>query len=384
MIATGSRAVLPPVPGLAEAAPYTNETVFDELAEKPDRMVVLGGGAIGCELGQAFARLGVAVTIVEAGARILEKEDEDAAAAVRRGMEADGVRVLAAARAQRVTREGGRVRMEIQAGNGQTETLEAEALLVGAAARPTRGPGPRGAGPWPTTARGSAGRATADLPAAHLRGRRRGRRYQFTHVADDHAHIVRTSADWPKARVDTPCCRGARSRRRGGRVGLNGARRCAQGIACDCWRQPWGRWTAGAGARGGKVREGADAGRGPHPRRDRGGGRAGDWSTSWCGHEERLWAARHRGTIHAYRPSPRRSRKAAGPPAEGAAHTAGAGKPSRGVSPAALKRCDPAPRYAPADQEAVCLLDGARAGVLGDLDLDVVFPQSVWGHACGW
>src|SRR5687767_13283745 len=55
VIATGSRAVLPPVPGLAEAAPYTNETVFDELKEKPDRMVVLGGGAIGCELGQAFA-----------------------------------------------------------------------------------------------------------------------------------------------------------------------------------------------------------------------------------------------------------------------------------------------------------------------------------------
>jgi pyruvate/2-oxoglutarate dehydrogenase complex dihydrolipoamide dehydrogenase (E3) component len=74
---------------------------------------VLGGGAIGCELGKAFGRLGVAVTIVELAARILEKEDEDAGAAVRRRLEARGERAVGT-RAQRIARGDGKVRVEIQ------------------------------------------------------------------------------------------------------------------------------------------------------------------------------------------------------------------------------------------------------------------------------
>src|SRR5260221_808013 len=107
VIATGSRAALPAVDGLAEVRPYTNETLFDELRARPDGLIILGGGPIGCELGQAFARLGVRVTIVQSGPRILEKEDPDVAGVGRRAMEADGVTLRAAAKARRGPRAGG-------------------------------------------------------------------------------------------------------------------------------------------------------------------------------------------------------------------------------------------------------------------------------------
>jgi len=139
VIATGSRPAIPPIEGLAGAGPHTSETIFDDLRERPDSLLVLGGGPIGCELGQAFARLGVAVTIVQRAARILEKEDEDAAAVVRRRMEADGVRVLTAAQARAVSRQGARVRVAVQTGEGREETLEAAALLVAAGRAPNTG-----------------------------------------------------------------------------------------------------------------------------------------------------------------------------------------------------------------------------------------------------
>lgn len=92
VIATGSRASVPPIPGL-DAAPYlTNETIF-ELKALPERLIVLGGGPIGVELGQAFRRLGSEVVVVEAG-DILGREDPEAAAVVRRQLLADGVELL--------------------------------------------------------------------------------------------------------------------------------------------------------------------------------------------------------------------------------------------------------------------------------------------------
>jgi pyruvate/2-oxoglutarate dehydrogenase complex dihydrolipoamide dehydrogenase (E3) component len=77
IIATGSRPALPPIPGLAEAEPLTTETVWD-LRELPARLAVAGGGATGCELGQAFARLGSSVEIVEAAPLLLPREDPEA------------------------------------------------------------------------------------------------------------------------------------------------------------------------------------------------------------------------------------------------------------------------------------------------------------------
>lgn len=92
VIATGARAAAPPIPGLDSVSYLTNETVFS-LTERPERLAVIGGGPIGVELAQAFARLGVEVTVFEMAPQILIREDPDAAAIVARRLEADGVRL---------------------------------------------------------------------------------------------------------------------------------------------------------------------------------------------------------------------------------------------------------------------------------------------------
>ncbi|MFZ4606974.1 MAG: dihydrolipoyl dehydrogenase family protein [Caulobacter sp.] len=100
VIATGSRAAVPPIPGL-DVVPYlTNESIF-ELKACPEHLIVLGGGPIGAELGQAFRRLGSRVTLIEADA-VLGREDPDAAAVVVDQLKADGVTVLAGRKAVRV------------------------------------------------------------------------------------------------------------------------------------------------------------------------------------------------------------------------------------------------------------------------------------------
>ncbi|MFH0241455.1 dihydrolipoyl dehydrogenase family protein [Streptomyces sp. HK10] len=100
VIATGSSPALPPVPGLAEADPLTSDTVWD-LAELPARLVVLGGGPIGCELGQAFARLGSQVTIVEAADRLMPREEPRASRVLRERLESEGLTVLTGHRAEK-------------------------------------------------------------------------------------------------------------------------------------------------------------------------------------------------------------------------------------------------------------------------------------------
>ncbi len=105
VIATGARAALPPIPGLAESGALTNETVFS-LMELPARLAVLGGGPIGCELAQAFARFGSKVTILETGAQLLGREDPDAAALVAAALQRDGVTLQLHCRTERVERRG--------------------------------------------------------------------------------------------------------------------------------------------------------------------------------------------------------------------------------------------------------------------------------------
>ena len=83
VIATGGRAAAPPIPGLDTVDYLTNETLFD-LTELPRRLGVIGGGAIGCEMAQAFARFGSDVTVFDQAAQILPREDADAAAIVAR------------------------------------------------------------------------------------------------------------------------------------------------------------------------------------------------------------------------------------------------------------------------------------------------------------
>ena len=100
VIATGGRPAIPDVPGLAETPYLTSDTVFG-LADLPTRLAVLGGGPVGCELAQAFRRLGAAVTLIEAG-RLLAAEDAEAVAVVRRRLIAEGVAVHEGARIDRI------------------------------------------------------------------------------------------------------------------------------------------------------------------------------------------------------------------------------------------------------------------------------------------
>ncbi|MEO7016761.1 MAG: FAD-dependent oxidoreductase [Leifsonia sp.] len=93
VIATGSEPFIPDVPGLRDARPVTSDSVWD-LAEIPKRLLVLGAGAVGCELGQAFARLGSDVTVVHRADQILPGEDSSARTIIHRAMETDGVRIL--------------------------------------------------------------------------------------------------------------------------------------------------------------------------------------------------------------------------------------------------------------------------------------------------
>ena len=134
VVATGARAVVPPIPGLAEAGFLTNETVFN-LTELPARLAVLGGGPIGCELAQSFAQLGSRVTIVEMGQQFLPREDADAAEVLRAALERDGVDVRLATTLERVDTAAGFKRLYLS-GDAQQSILEADAILVGVGRAP--------------------------------------------------------------------------------------------------------------------------------------------------------------------------------------------------------------------------------------------------------
>jgi len=90
VIATGSRPVIPPIPGLAEVNPLTNETIF-ELTEQPRRLLVFGGGPIGSEMAQAFARLGTTVTLVEGADRLLQNDIPEAGKLLAEQFRAEGI-----------------------------------------------------------------------------------------------------------------------------------------------------------------------------------------------------------------------------------------------------------------------------------------------------
>ncbi|MCC6233594.1 MAG: mercuric reductase, partial [Verrucomicrobiales bacterium] len=92
VIATGAHARIPDVPGLAAAQPFTHETIFN-LTQLPRRLAVLGGGPVGCELAQGFARLGAQVTLFHTKSHLLDREDPDAAARVQEAFLAEGIRV---------------------------------------------------------------------------------------------------------------------------------------------------------------------------------------------------------------------------------------------------------------------------------------------------
>ena len=139
VIATGARPFVPPIPGLADMGCLSSDTVWG-LKTLPKRLLVLGGGPIGCELAQAFARLGAQVTQVEMAPRLMLREDEDAATLVLQSLQADGVRVLTGHQAMRCERVSGAAgdTKRLIAKHGEAEiAIEFDELLcaVGRSAR---------------------------------------------------------------------------------------------------------------------------------------------------------------------------------------------------------------------------------------------------------
>lgn len=135
VVATGSRPAVPPIPGLEEAPFLTNETIFSQ-TKRPDRLLVLGGGPIGVELAQAMARLGSAVTIVEAQT-LLSRDDPEAAGLVRRALLAEGVALHENARVLRVEPGRGKVRLVLEGRDGAAaQSVEGTHLLVAAGRKP--------------------------------------------------------------------------------------------------------------------------------------------------------------------------------------------------------------------------------------------------------
>jgi pyruvate/2-oxoglutarate dehydrogenase complex dihydrolipoamide dehydrogenase (E3) component/uncharacterized membrane protein YdjX (TVP38/TMEM64 family) len=130
VVATGAMAFVPPLPGLDDIGCLTSDTLWG-LRELPKRLLVLGGGPIGCELAQAFVRLGSEVTQVEMLPRLMTKEDEEVSAFARRALERDGVRVLTGHKALRCEQHGERKTLVVEAG-GSEKRIEFDRLLCAA------------------------------------------------------------------------------------------------------------------------------------------------------------------------------------------------------------------------------------------------------------
>jgi pyruvate/2-oxoglutarate dehydrogenase complex dihydrolipoamide dehydrogenase (E3) component len=131
LIATGSRPVTPNLDGLAAADPLTNETVWD-LRERPDRLAILGGGPIGCELGQAFQRLGSQVTLVQRRGYLLPKEEPRARELIAERLRSDGVDLRLGTKPVRVED----ARALVVSADGHEERIEFDRILVAAGRRP--------------------------------------------------------------------------------------------------------------------------------------------------------------------------------------------------------------------------------------------------------
>ena len=134
IIATGARAAAPPIPGLEEVGYLNNETVFS-LTQRPERLAVIGSGPIGCELSQAFQRLGSQVTLLEMQHQIMGREDSAAARIVEAALRADGVRIELEAQLGGVIRvpEGKRLRYEQ---GGESHELVVDEIMVGVGRAP--------------------------------------------------------------------------------------------------------------------------------------------------------------------------------------------------------------------------------------------------------
>ncbi len=241
VIATGARPAVPPIEGLDAVRNYTNETIFDALEGKPDRLVVVGGGPVGCELSQVFARLGVAVTVVQRAPRLLPREDADASSLLRRRFEGEGVTVLLGASVTRARTDADSIRLSLDGGSGPRE-IACDTLLIAAGKVPNIDRLNLEAAGVAYTAKGVKTNAHLQTSQPHIyaAGDVVGE-HHFTHVADHHARIVVRNIllPWPKASVErhvVPWC--TFTSPEVARVGLNEDEANRNGIAYERFVQP--------------------------------------------------------------------------------------------------------------------------------------------------
>jgi len=128
IVATGGRAAKPEIPGLDDVGYLTNETIFS-LTELPRRLIVIGGGPIGCELAQAFRRFGSEVTLLQRGSWLLPKDEPEAAMVISRQFVREGIKVLCDTRPVRAEASANGKCVVVHQ-TGQQTTLEADAILV--------------------------------------------------------------------------------------------------------------------------------------------------------------------------------------------------------------------------------------------------------------
>lgn len=200
VIATGARPLLPPIPGLAGLCPLTNETVF-ELRARPRRLAIVGAGAAGCELAQAFARLGTEVELIESAPQVLSGEQPEAAGVVADALRRDGVTLHlgAAAQSASVTAEG-----KVLTLAGGRRAVADEVLVAAGRRRNVEGLDLEKAGVELDcrSAPGVDARLRTSHPDIYAAGDICSP-YQFTHAADAHARIVvRNALFGGRARAD--------------------------------------------------------------------------------------------------------------------------------------------------------------------------------------
>jgi pyruvate/2-oxoglutarate dehydrogenase complex dihydrolipoamide dehydrogenase (E3) component len=187
VIATGARAHVPHLPGLADIAPLTNETVFD-LTAQPRRLAVLGAGPVGCELAQAFARLGTEVELLELAPQILPQEEPEAAQRVADALARDGIRLRLGARVASASRDASGRTLRLADG---TAVVADQVLVAAGRARNLEGLELERAGVRADPASGIA--VNARLQTSHPHIYAAGdvcSALQFTHAADAQARIV--------------------------------------------------------------------------------------------------------------------------------------------------------------------------------------------------
>jgi pyruvate/2-oxoglutarate dehydrogenase complex dihydrolipoamide dehydrogenase (E3) component len=242
VIATGSEPRVPPVPGLAETGFRTNETIFG-LEVLPAALLVVGGGPIGCELGQAFRRLGSQVTIVNRSGHLLPREDPDVAAVLEERLAGEGVTVWNRSELASAARAGERLRVVVRTAAGE-RPLDVDEILVSAGRRPrVEGLGLERVG----VAVSDAGIAVAPTGRTTVRSIWAvgdvTDTYRFTHWGGHQARLVVRNALFPGAsRDDRHALPWATfTDPEVARVGLSEAEARARGMPCDAYRVPFDR-----------------------------------------------------------------------------------------------------------------------------------------------